>query len=48
MPLIGFTVFHDEVRDGKKRQTIRRQRALARDECIIQNCPLPIKPNRYY
>ena len=26
MPLLGFTVFHDEVRDGKKRQTIRRNR----------------------
>jgi hypothetical protein len=26
MPLIGFTVFHDEVRDGTKRQTIRRHR----------------------
>jgi len=21
---------------------------LARDECIIQNCPLPIKPNKIY
>jgi hypothetical protein len=28
MPLIGFTVFHDEVRDGTKRQTIRKHRKL--------------------
>ena len=26
MPLLGFTAFHDEVRDGTKRQTIRRHR----------------------
>ena len=26
MPLLGFSVFRDEVKDGKKRQTIRRQR----------------------
>ena len=26
MPLLGFNVFHDEVKDGKKRQTIRRHR----------------------
>ena len=28
MPLISFTVFHDEVRDGTKRQTIRKHRKL--------------------
>jgi hypothetical protein len=26
MPLLGFSVFHDEVKDGKKRQTLRRHR----------------------
>ena len=26
MPLLGFSVFHGEVKDGKKRQTIRRHR----------------------
>jgi hypothetical protein len=26
MPPLGFSVFHDEVKDGKKRQTIRRHR----------------------
>jgi hypothetical protein len=26
MPLIGFSVFHDEVKDGTKRQTIRKHR----------------------
>ena len=26
MPLLGFSVFHDEVKNGKKRQTIRRHR----------------------
>jgi hypothetical protein len=24
MPQIGFTIFHDEIKDGTKRQTIRR------------------------
>jgi hypothetical protein len=28
MPIIGFSVFHDEIRDGTKRQTIRRHRKL--------------------
>jgi hypothetical protein len=26
MPLLGFNVFHDEVKNGKKRQTIRKHR----------------------
>ena len=26
MPLLGFNVFHDEVKNGTKRQTIRRHR----------------------
>jgi hypothetical protein len=26
MPPLGFNVFHDEVKDGKKRQTIRKHR----------------------
>jgi hypothetical protein len=26
MPPLGFSVFHDEVKDGKKRQTIRKHR----------------------
>lgn len=28
MPLLGFTMFHDEVKDGTKRQTIRKHRKL--------------------